>query len=482
MRKTRLTALVLVLAIVISLIFPYTNSLSEELKPKTYKLKTKKLTLDECIDIAMENHPPLEIAKKQLDLAQFRVMEAKRNLGPKVTAKWEISKGVVSQKNYNGEKIQIEGKQPIFYGGELIFSVKQAQVNLEIVRNDYERIKNDLIVEVKKGYYSLDKAKKALKVQKKLNKRTGELYKITKIGYEANVIPQVEFLKVSSQHNQTEFAVISATQDIEIANLLIQQAMNINAEIAIGDLEEPRIIEFDMEDCYILAYLNRPEIRIGHLSVQHFEYETKIMNARANWPRVDILGMYGNMREDFIPSNLPKNQTPRGLGPEYYFGTIIKVPFWGNTVEYSYTNEKWQPVVRTVHETKSETHLATFNLLDRLEDIASVKEKHIEQMRSQKELIEKKQEITMEIKETYYKYKKAIILIDVSESKIGFQSKQVEVLEVRRSLGEAKYSDVIEELIKLAEEEFAYLQAIADYYTAIALLNKAIGISDYFRV
>ncbi len=72
--------------------------------------------------------------------------------------------------------------------------------------------------------------------------------------------------------------------------------------------------------------------------------------------------------------------------------------------------------------------------------------------------------------------------MDVAKSKITFQAKQVEILEIRRQLGEAQYSDVVEEMIKLAEEEFSYIQAIADYYISIALLNKAVGIDGYFEV
>ena len=103
-------------------------------------------------------------------------------------------------------------------------------------------------------------------------------------------------------------------------------------------------------------------------------------------------------------------------------------------------------------------------------------------MRSQDELNKKKQEISLEIKETFFKYKKSLLLLDVAQSKIAFQSKQAEILNIRHELGEAEYSDVAEEMIKLAEEEFSYLQAMADYYIAIATLNKAIGIEDYFKV
>ncbi|MFH1381263.1 MAG: TolC family protein [Candidatus Omnitrophota bacterium] len=444
--------------------------------------KKFKLTLDECIHIALQNHLPLEIAKKQLKLANFRVLEAQRKLGPSLTAKAESSDGKVDEKYYTGSKFSIEGKQPIFYGGELIFSVKQAKINLEIVRNDHDRIKNEVILQVKKAYYGLDKTKKALEIQNNLNEKTSKLFNIAKIAYDAGAIAQLEFLKVSSQHNQTSFQKISAIEDVSMSNMLLQQAMNINEEISIVAIPSPKTITLSLSKCYGLAYLNRPELKISQLSLEYYEYEKKIRRARSDWPRVDLLGMYGNMREDFIKDDIDPGTDPRGLGPEYYFGTKVSIPFWGSTADYSYTKESWQPVVRTKHQTESATHLATFSLFNKLDDISSAWEAELEYMRSQDEAEKKKQEVTLEIKETFFKYEKALLLMQLARDKIAYQSKEVEILDIRRELGEARYSDVIEEMIKLAEEEFSYAQAIADYFISIATLNKAIGVDDYFRV
>ena len=439
-------------------------------------------TLEECINIAMENHLPLEIAEKQLSLAKFRLFEAQRKLGPSVTAKWEESSGVVQGRHYTGKKLQIEGKQPLFYGGELVYAVRQAKVNMEIVNTDYSRIKNDLILQVKKAYYSLDKANKALSIQGKLDKDTERLYNIAKTGYEAEAVAQVEFLKISSQKNQANFQLVSAYEDISIANLILQQALNIDEEINIAEVKSPRRITIELEDCYTLAYLNRPEIKINYLSIEYFKYEKKILQARSNFPRVDFLGMYGNMQEDFVPGDLGPGKDPRGFGPEYYVGVKATVPIWGSTVGYSLTREDWQPVVSAYQGTKSTTSSTTFDVFNKLEDISAVKEAELEYMRSQEELNKKKQEISLEIKETFFKYKKALLLLDVAQSKIMFQSKQVEILKIRHELGEALYSDVAEEMIKLAEEEFSYFQAVTDYYIAIATLNKAVGLEDYFKI
>ena len=440
----------------------------------------ERLALDECISIAIDNHLPLKIATKQLELAEFRLMEAWRKMGPSATIKWEASDGRVSGRYYDGNKISIEGKQPLFYGGELVASVRQAKVNKEIVKTDYDRIRNEVILQVKKAYYSLDKAGKALGIQENLHDRAEELYNMTEAGYNGEVIAQVEFLEVSSQYNQTNFQVASAREDRAMANLILQQAMNVDREIRIVSLGEPKIINLSLEDCFNLASLNRPEIKISRLSMEHFELEKKIMDARAFWPRVDLLGMYGNMREDFIQYDRDE-QPPRTLGPEYYVGTKVSLPIFGSTLGYSFTKEDWQPIVRTLQGTKSNSHELTFSVFDKLEDLSAVREADLEFMRSQDDMNKKRQEITLEVKEVFFKYKKALFLIDLAKTKLRFQAKQVEILKVRRELGEVQYSDVVEEMIRLAEEEFSYIQAISDYFGAIAAINKAIGLDDYFK-
>jgi len=439
------------------------------------------MTLKRCIQIALNNHLPLRIAEKQLKLAKFKLLEAERKLGPSVTVKMENSSGTVYGRHYTGQKILAEGKQPVFYGGELVFSIEQAKTNVKIVRNDYDRIKNELILQVEKAYYSMDKANKALRIQKDLQKRILELYEMARSGYEANAIAHIEFLEINSQRNQADYQVLSATEDRSIANLLLQQAMNISEEVKIAGTGEPKTIELDLKNCFDLAYLNRPELKISRLSMEYFDYEKKIMQARATFPRVDFLGMYGNMVEDFVRGDTPDNRDRRGLGPEYYVGMKASWPFWGNTVGYSLTKETWQPVVSAYQGTVSNTGIITFDILDKMEDLSGLKEADLEFMRALDEINKKEQEITLEVKETFFKYKKALVLMGVARSKVEFQGKQVEIMEIKRQLGEAEYSDVAEEIIKLTEERFSLVQAIADYFIAIASLNKAVGLENYFK-
>jgi hypothetical protein len=62
-----------------------------------------------------------------------------------------------------------------------------------------------------------------------------------------------------------------------------------------------------------------------------------------------------------------------------------------------------------------------------------------------------------------------------------YQTSDLETVKVKRSMDEAQDSNVIDSLIKLAQERFGYIQALTDYYIALASINKAVGVEDYLK-
>jgi len=436
-----------------------------------------KLKLEECIKTGMDSSLTLKTAEKQVKLAKIRLWEARRKLAPALKAKWEESSGEIYANKYEGRKAVVEASQPVFHGGELINTVNQANVNLEIVKNDYDRIKNDIILKVEKAYYSLDKAIKFLEVQAKIYDRAKTLDGFIDKGYQSGAISKLEFLNVRSKYNQINFQYISAEEDISLAKLILQQAMNTEEDLDIEPAGEPEIkSDISLDNCYTLAYTNRPEMKINYLMSEYYLYEKKIARS-GGWPKLDAMGSYGYSAEDFRDAELKAGHK---LGPEWYAGVKVSVPFFGSTLGYSLTREHWQPVVASFHGTDSLTHTTTFSVLDNLKYYSDVTEADIGFERAKEEYNKVKQEISLEVKETFFKYKKAMLQTEVAKSKVEFQRKQVEFLEAKREFDEAPVSNVLEEMVRLGEEEFSLLQSITDYYIAVKSLNKAVGIVGYF--
>jgi len=87
----------------------------------------------------------------------------------------------------------------------------------------------------------------------------------------------------------------------------------------------------------------------------------------------------------------------------------------------------------------------------------------------------------VEVKETYFKYRKSLLLVGVAQAKIEYQKTYVDVLEERRLYGEMEMSKVMEEYEKLSLEEYGLLTGENSYFLALTELNKVVGIPNYFK-
>ncbi len=446
-----------------------------------------RLSLDDCVEIAIENHIPLQIAEKNIKLGEMRCWEARRGLLPTVTARWEEVYGKVNARNYYGKKEYIEGQQPIFHGGELYFTMRQSETNLKIVKEEYSRIKNDLTLQVKKGYYTLAKAKENLKMQAALKDEVDIMFGMVKEGFEGGAISQLEFLNVSSQESQVNFQLSSAQGDVEVADLILKQTMNVDPKdtVDIEDSLEFKKMEIIYEDVLRVAFMNRPEMKINAMMVEYYKYGKNIARAKG-LPKIDAMGSWGLAKEEYrsIDNNPKPDDTTdpdRKLEQEWYAGIKVSMPFWGSTAEYSYTREQWTPVISTVHGTEAATQAVKVGILDNLKYYSDKQAADIDFDRARQEFNKIKQDVTLEAKEGCFNYAKAVIQLDTAAAKVKYQEKDLELMKLKRGMDEAQDSNVIDSMIKLSQERFGYVQAVSDCLISLAAINKAIGVNDYFK-
>lgn len=442
------------------------------------------LDLNDCIKIAEANHIQAIVARKSIKLAEMRLFEARRNMLPSATIVVERSKGRVSDGDYLGRKQYIEGQQPIYHGGELYFTMKQAEVNLQIAKNDHQRVKNDLVLQVKKAYYTLEKATENAILQHALSKEVEKMCSVASKGYEAGVVARVEYLNVNSQTSQLKYQLASADGDVSIAELILKQVMNVNLRDNFGIVPSPELkkITLDFEKTMQDAFTNRPEIKANALMVTYYNYGKGIANAKS-LPRVDLLGQWGVAWEDYVAgeSNLLGLEPRRNLQPQWYAGIKVGVPFAGSTAEYSFTREEWTPVVQTTKGTEATTNSFKFKILDKLDMFSDKQLADIDFDRSRSELNKTKNDIVLEVREGCFNYEKALIQLETAENKVKYQETDAELMRMKRGMDEIQDSNVIDSLIKVAQEKFGYVQAVTDCKITLAALEKAVGVDDYFK-
>lgn len=459
---------------------------------KAQERETGKIfNLKECIDIAVKNHLQLEIAKKNVTLGEMRLWESRRNMLPSVSMKTEETYGKVYGRRYRGAKSSIEGQQTIFKGGELYFIMKQAETNLKIVKEEYGRIKNDLVLQVKKQFYGVAKSKENLTFQFELKKEVDAISAMVRKAFDAGVISRIEFLNVTSQAGQVDFQLVSARGDLSIAELILKQTMNVDPS---DDFDIKADLEFreadvDYHKMLELALANRPDVKIAYMMMDYYNYELRVAKAKG-WPKVDAMGSWGLAKENYIEEDNGPTPTAGGgvttdpqdkLQQQWYGGLKVSMPFWGSTGEYSVTREQWAPVVSAYQGTEALTNSAKFNILDNLKYYSDKKSAEIDHDRSRQEYIKAKNDVTLEVREGCFNYEKSVIQLKTADSKLKYQERELELTRFKRGLDETPDSGVVETLIKFYQEKFGHVQAMTDCITALAAIEKAVGVEDYFE-
>jgi outer membrane protein TolC len=368
--------------------------------------------------------------------------------------------------------------------------MKQAEINLEVARNDYNRIRNDLVLKVNKAYYSLLRSHENVKLQAALSNEVEKIFEMVEKGYKENLLAKVEWLNVTSQESQVKYQLVSAEGDESVAELILKQTMYIDYKdkIDVQPVGTFQKVEVDFERTLKAAYLNRPEMKINSLMLEYYKFEKNIMKARG-WPKIDFMGNWGLAKEEYDSEDSIKPSAANGfvgdpdqkLEQQWYAGLKFSMPFWGSTASYSWTKEQFVPVVSAYQGPEAVTNSAKFAFLDNLKYYSDRQNSEIDYDRARQEMVKVKQDITLEVREDCFNYEKSVIQLDTAVNKVKYQDKDLEVNKLRRELDEVPDSVVIESMIKDAQERFGYVAAMTDCYTAVASLNKAIGVENYFE-
>ncbi|MDD3089611.1 MAG: TolC family protein, partial [Candidatus Omnitrophica bacterium] len=458
----------------------------------------KTYTVDECVQLAIKRSPRMIVSDEQIKLAEFRIWGARRDLMPSLSGKWELSSGKIAAdsylRHYKGRKYAVEVKQNVFDGFEKWNTVNQAQINLEVTKLEREKITTEIIEETKKAYYSLDKAVKTRDIQYQYTEQVNGLWDIIEKAYQQEIIPQQAYLQAKAENLQANFQKMTAEEDVSLAEMVLFQAMNMEPgeSIAIEPVPSPKAIQpIGLENCYALALANRPDYKIKELMVEYYDYERKMKKAKG-WPRIDFNGSFGGAYENYEPLFLSADQKGDLAGSpprtdrkpwesEWYAGLKGSWPLFGNTLEYNYVKEKWAPTVSAFRGSETATSYMTVNFLDDMDYFSGIDEARVGYERAKYELLKARNDILMEVKEIYFKYRRTGLQIDLSKAKLEKQLIMVEILNERRRLGDMEITDLVDRFQELVEYEYGVIQTEADYYISLASLNKTIGVPEYFK-
>ncbi|MCG3177315.1 MAG: hypothetical protein MOGMAGMI_02287 [Candidatus Omnitrophica bacterium] len=446
-------------------------------------MQDNKITVQEAIDIGLANNLQAVAAEKRIDAAKAKLDEAKRARWPTVAFVLEENGGKVSNRLYKGRNRKLNITQPVYYGGELVLTVKQAELAVKTAEKELEKAKFELIQTIRTSYYGVLKAEYNLQYQNELFNEVQQIWKRTEAEKRQKVIAEIDYLNIRSTFQQVEFQKDSAKNDLLSSALLLNQTINVPPDQPVPiDLRLGfRKIRPTLDEVLDQAMLYNSDIQIRLIAIESARYGLKVYEAKKR-PRIDARGSFGYLGEVFKDDEqIATDNHDLDTEREWFLGFVGNMPLGASSVEYAPIKHRYGPTVLALTGSEDWSHKVTFNLWDRLADISDQKGAEAALLQAEAELEKSKGDLIANVREEFYNLEKSLIQIDSSVVRIRYQDKQNEIHRYMAGLQETSLATLVDGLIEQASNRFAFIQAVTEYHLATSNLNLMMGHPDYFK-
>ena len=181
----------------------------------------RKISLQEALDIAIENNIDYQASKMNIDIAANKVKASNRLQNPEIQTRFNMG-GIASgepQTTGLSEKIEIAKRDA---------RKKLAQANLDLEKQNLNYIEFDLKMDVREAYVNLVAAKEILIVLEQRRRLLNDLLAIAKKRVAAGEVEEIDVIQTEIALNQLVIQVNTQKANVKSAMYDFNKAININ--------------------------------------------------------------------------------------------------------------------------------------------------------------------------------------------------------------------------------------------------------------
>jgi outer membrane protein len=416
----------------------------------------KKLSVEESVQIGLENSRSLHSSKEKVKNAQARLSELKTNLLPSLkfsglyTRLSPIEPFILSVPGLgtfnlasnivNNYSAKLTLQQPLFTGFKLLSSVDMADYNAQAQKQDYTKDEHDLIYNIKNAYWILYKANQLKTVvDENVNQIKAHLEDVNNM-FNQGLATKNDVLKVQVQLGDVRIRQIDADNNVRLSMISLDNVMGLPLSTQIEPVEKinSKVETLNTLDIYLdKAYQYRPEL-IG-MDFRIKAGESGVTLAKSGWwPQLFLVGDYLSARPNqrIFPTTDTFSET------------------WDVSLSVSWDLWNWGV---TGHQT----------------DQAQTQ---VEQAKDSYKII--KDNITLEVTQTYMNILQAKEKMIVADNNVSQADENYRVTDEKFKNGLTLNSELLDAEVALLTAKTNFVQSQVDYELAKAQLEKSSGESS----
>ena len=206
--------------------------------------ETLRLTLDQAIEIALSDNPTIQVAEQTIELKKISNKETALGLLPEASLSGAYTRTIKKQMVKIGDMAPIPmGVNNQYQGGVTISlpifaptlykSMKLTKTDVALAVEQARASKQDLINQVTKAFYQTLLAQDSYAVLQKAFAQSEENFRIVNAKYEQGRVSEFDKISAEVQMRNMQPSVISARNGVELSKLQLLVLMNIDPETEI---------------------------------------------------------------------------------------------------------------------------------------------------------------------------------------------------------------------------------------------------------
>lgn len=268
----------------------------------TISAEERSVTVDECIEIALQNHPDylLSIEDDKKSIADYKIARS----GKSVIINGEI-KTIETDKDDSSDdtNYSIPGQDTnigLFAGITMSYNLydakkdiieNQARTNIDISKIKNYQVKNKIIFEVKNAYYGYLLAKNTLTIREEILNKYQSKANLARQLFEQGSRPVLDVSKAEVDLADSQLMLEKAKNNERKTKLNLYYAMGIEEaeNISINPVEAETIpdLSCSLSNLYKLSEIYSPVIRISKLEKKIARLKAE-EESGAHYPKVDL--------------------------------------------------------------------------------------------------------------------------------------------------------------------------------------------------
>ncbi|WP_312336735.1 TolC family protein [Anaerospora hongkongensis] len=395
------------------------------------------LTLDEAVNLALQNNSAIKISQSEREEASWAVNEAKTAKKPTINYNFtgsytdsDVTKATGNKENYDNK---IALTLPLYTGGKAEGSIESAKLGLKSADHGIEKAKQQIKLDATTGYFSILQSANLVKVAQESVDGLAAHLKNVQAQYAVGTVAKSDVLRSEVELADAEQKLISARNTLELAIASLNNVIGLPLDSQINPKQAALTYvayNVTLDGSINYALTNRPEIAQADAGVAVAKQQIKIASANKK-PTIALNG-YTDWNDTDMPGTDNDN--------------------WGASITASY------------------------KLFDSGLAKSKIKQADAGLSKSEEQARQSRDSVQLEVRQAYLNMKEAEKRIETSKVAVEKAEEDFKIAQVRYSAGVGTNLDVIDAQLALTQAKTNHIQALYDYNTSKAKLDKAMGI------